>query len=363
MKNITNNSLENYSSQEINFLSRVGIINLQDELLKATLSRNESLMLILIHAGADINAIYRFGNTYLIQEAISIESTNILRILLENGVNVNSVNSSGQTALHLAIMLGEVDHIKLLLKYGADPRINDIDEFNALDDCFDQDIITIVEEALSTFEKELLHELSDSKFLKETIKKTLKTCKEVHDLNLLEKHQENTGNCFFDSLSKQLAEFNIHHSHESLRAIGINHILENLSDYQSFISTNSNSTSTSTDSYIDNMSKPSTWAEHLIIRATALALNRTIMIHRADGTITPIAEEFLNEAEVIHLYYTGDHYMPHQVNTEIPTPTISYDPIEDQPFIDATDSHDLNIPLLLLMGLFSCCLSNKVEPS
>lgn len=370
MKNIIKIPLENYSLQEIIVLSSIGIINLQDELLKAMVKRNESLMLTLIHAGADVNAIYRFGNTYLIQEATAIESPNILHILLENGANVNSVNSSGQTALHLAIMLEEINHIKLLLGYGADPRINDKDGLSALDTITNNNIMNIIEDALESFKQQPLHELSHNKFLKDTIQKTLKTYKEVHDLNLLEKHQENTGNCFFDSLSKQLAEFNIHHSHESLRALGINHILENLSDYQSFISSSSNNTSTSTDSYIDNMSEPGTWAEHLIIRATAFALERTIMIHRADGTITAIAEEFLNEAEEIHLYYTGDHYMPHQVNTEIPTPTIGHnqsynieDQIEDQPFIDYPDSHDLNIPLLLLMGLFSCCLSNKVEPS
>jgi hypothetical protein len=366
----------NSSYELISILSQSGKINLQNELLKALISNNESLMIMLINAGADVNAIYRFGNTYLIQEAVAFENPNLLSILLKNGADVNSVNSSGQTALHLAIILEEIEHIKLLLEYGADPRINDLDGVNALEITNNIFVINLVEEAIKSFTNQPLNELSDPNFLKKTIVNNLKNDKDMRKLNLLHEKKEDTGNCFFESLSKQLIKFNIHHSHESLRALGVNYLLEHLEEYQAFMTPELEG-STEDDSnkddqvnnYIDDMSSPGTWAEHIIIRASALALGRTISIHRTNGTITQIAPELENEDESIHLDYTGDHYMPHQDNMgmhDYQAESHYIDDthnIEDQTFIEGNDSHNLNIPLLVLMGLFSCCLSNRIDPS
>ena len=44
----------------------------------------------------------------------------IIRMMIENGAQVNAGNKTGNTALHQAAAAGNDEAIKLLLKYGAD---------------------------------------------------------------------------------------------------------------------------------------------------------------------------------------------------------------------------------------------------
>ena len=46
-------------------------------------------------------------------------------ILLQRGLDVNSVNRLGETALGIPIMNRDLDAIKLLLSYGIDTSIKD----------------------------------------------------------------------------------------------------------------------------------------------------------------------------------------------------------------------------------------------
>lgn len=58
----------------------------------------------------------------------------ILEILLQNGANVNLIDTdSGQTALHYAISCGHLDCIKTLLQNGANPNITDSDDVTCID--------------------------------------------------------------------------------------------------------------------------------------------------------------------------------------------------------------------------------------
>ena len=51
--------------------------------------------------------------------------TDIVKLLLENGANVNMRGQTGRTALHWAALKGHLDTVKLLLDYGAETCIQD----------------------------------------------------------------------------------------------------------------------------------------------------------------------------------------------------------------------------------------------
>ncbi|MCY3680329.1 MAG: ankyrin repeat domain-containing protein [Gemmatimonadetes bacterium] len=56
----------------------------------------------------------------------------LVEVLLNGEVDVNSVNNVGSTSLHLAAMLNDVETIKLLLKFGADVEAQNREGWTAL---------------------------------------------------------------------------------------------------------------------------------------------------------------------------------------------------------------------------------------
>lgn len=82
------------------------------------------------------------GRTLLIASIISNESnrrvlnkTKVVTILLKRGANVNHAckRARGWTALHFACSVGDVDVVKVLLEFGADPRIKDFSALTPLE--------------------------------------------------------------------------------------------------------------------------------------------------------------------------------------------------------------------------------------
>ena len=73
---------------------------------------------LLVEAGADVNGLSAFGTSPAIM-AIHGGNAALLDILLENGAATES-KASGHTALHAAILLGNLDAVKALLNHGAD---------------------------------------------------------------------------------------------------------------------------------------------------------------------------------------------------------------------------------------------------
>jgi len=71
----------------------------------------------LIKYGIDVNSEYE-GETALYRSVFGFSFPNA-KLLLKWGANPNSVNKKGNTPLHLAAMLGLDDYIKMLIHYGA----------------------------------------------------------------------------------------------------------------------------------------------------------------------------------------------------------------------------------------------------
>lgn len=74
----------------------------------------------LLAKGASVNVIYKGDNTLLHEVDTNLE---IALMLIERDIDVNSVNSSGQTPLYTACTIGAYEIVSMLLCHGADPTI------------------------------------------------------------------------------------------------------------------------------------------------------------------------------------------------------------------------------------------------
>ena len=74
---------------------------------------------LLINAGADIDGVAGNGTSPLVVATHSGHSE-LARFLLEQGADANAIGA-GYTAMHAAILRGDLDTVKALLDHGADP--------------------------------------------------------------------------------------------------------------------------------------------------------------------------------------------------------------------------------------------------
>ncbi|TDI43124.1 MAG: ankyrin repeat domain-containing protein [Acidobacteria bacterium] len=75
---------------------------------------------LLVHAGADVNAVAAFGISPTIM-AVHGGNAESVEFLLQSGAKPNSA-VAGHTALHVAVMLGNDAATRVLLAYDADPN-------------------------------------------------------------------------------------------------------------------------------------------------------------------------------------------------------------------------------------------------
>jgi len=73
----------------------------------------------LLENGADIEAVNSLGEPPLITSFMS-GNTHIMKVLLENGADLSGKNYAGNTLLHRSIIRGNFEMVELLVKYGAD---------------------------------------------------------------------------------------------------------------------------------------------------------------------------------------------------------------------------------------------------
>lgn len=126
------------------------------------------------------------------------------------------------------------------------------------------------------------------------------------ELNILNTQMYNTGlqivkilgdgNCFFRAISYQIHKHE--DSHFELRVQSMNYIRMNKTEFEDFLNTEYNNI----DEYINRMSKLNTYADNLVIRATAIIIKRNIVIHRARDIPSLISTE-QNTNEQVHIVY------------------------------------------------------------
>jgi len=77
---------------------------------------------LLVENGAQVNALDKEGGTPLARAGLNGD-VEAARVLLELGVAPNAPSMDGQTALHLAALEGHPDVAEVLLSAGADPNV------------------------------------------------------------------------------------------------------------------------------------------------------------------------------------------------------------------------------------------------
>lgn len=96
-------------------------------LFPAACSRDKELVKYLLDQGCDVNAWDDWGLTPLIWAATADNNLEVTELLLKAGADVNHRTKGGQTALFWAKDLGCEDAVELLLKYGADPQVAEME--------------------------------------------------------------------------------------------------------------------------------------------------------------------------------------------------------------------------------------------
>ncbi len=129
------------------------------------------------------------------------------------------------------------------------------------------------------------------------------------------KDVERDGNCLFRAIEHQLWLNQVIYTHEELRRVSVNYIIENPSQFEGFVVEN-------LDKYLESMSSFGTWADHVVIRALAQAISINIVIYDENLNIHATNPNAQVTAEIF--YVGGNHF---QSVIEAPNPVISQTPI------------------------------------
>ena len=78
----------------------------------------------LLAQGMDVNSLSSSGYTPLHISA-GLDKRRVTKLLVINGAKINARDSSGQTPLHLSARRGHLSMVKFLLSQGANPSIRD----------------------------------------------------------------------------------------------------------------------------------------------------------------------------------------------------------------------------------------------
>lgn len=111
------------------------MINIHEEFLKACKEGSSDKVKLLLDQGVDVNAVNKNGSSGLIFACLFNGDTalqkaahykrciKVAELLLQHKVNVNIVDRHGHSALAVACLNGFIPMVKLLLDNGADSRI------------------------------------------------------------------------------------------------------------------------------------------------------------------------------------------------------------------------------------------------
>ena len=113
-------------------------------LINAVELDNTEMVKMLLAAGANPNTVSKDGETVLISATYKFNSE-IIKMLLAAGVNPNMINKYGNTALIWAVKWDNYEIAKMLIDAGANPHIKSKDRRTALNIATQLDLTDIIE--------------------------------------------------------------------------------------------------------------------------------------------------------------------------------------------------------------------------
>ena len=90
-----------------------------EDMEEALIRNNSPAAIELIQRGMDVNTVDRSGNTLLVQ-SIRGDLPELFDYLLKHRARVNTRNKNGETALSIAAYTGKIDYVKRLIDAGAE---------------------------------------------------------------------------------------------------------------------------------------------------------------------------------------------------------------------------------------------------
>jgi ankyrin repeat protein len=112
-------------------IEKKGMLFTQEAFLKEVRAGNREHAELFIKAGMDINSRDKDGSTALMVTSEKGESE-MAQLLIQNGADVNANNIDGYTALMYAAYKGNLEIAELLIKNKADVNAKDKDGWTAL---------------------------------------------------------------------------------------------------------------------------------------------------------------------------------------------------------------------------------------
>jgi ankyrin repeat protein len=100
--------------------------------MKASHQGNAGIVAELIRAGADLHARNTDGNNALWLACVG-SSPEVIDLLVAAGIDINNQNDNSATCLMYAASAGKSLTVARLLEAGANPKLQSLDEFTALD--------------------------------------------------------------------------------------------------------------------------------------------------------------------------------------------------------------------------------------
>ena len=110
---------KNLNPKEINDLKYLLSLTINPDLKRFNLFKMDCLLIFLLkYLSSNTLSIF----TEFFFQSCKLGSLNIVRILLENDLDINSQNNLGETPLHIAVAKNDIELIKLLIEYN--PKTN-----------------------------------------------------------------------------------------------------------------------------------------------------------------------------------------------------------------------------------------------
>lgn len=127
--------------------------NMEDSLYQAVVNNDTTAIKDFVKKGADVNFVKQQGwvKVNLLITAVNKKNVDAVKVLLQNGANINWEDGFNTTALMYAASSGNLQIVKLLLDNGADITHKDKqgnDAISAAKEGKHNDVVKLLEEKL-----------------------------------------------------------------------------------------------------------------------------------------------------------------------------------------------------------------------